>query len=51
VCEVSNAASEAVEAVSASFGKDSSMVEFLESNLFRVAENLPPTFNRRGIII
>jgi putative heme iron utilization protein len=49
VSEVSTAASEAVEEVSAAFGEDSSMVEILESNLFRVAENLPSMFNRRGI--
>lgn len=48
VSEVSQAACEALEAVSAAFGEDSSLVEILESNLFRVAEKLLSTFNRRG---
>jgi hypothetical protein len=46
--EVSKQARLALDEVSAEFGEDSSLVEILESNLFRVAEMLPSIFNRQG---
>jgi len=48
VSEVSKEASTALEEVSAIFDEDSSLVEILEANLFRVADTLPQAFSKKG---